>query len=127
MSASMWSIPTRQPAPPLHSDVDCEVSVVGAGVAGLSVSYLLAKEGRTVLVLDRDELGRGETARSTAQLVTALDRGWAAIVRDHGVERARLAAESQRWAIEPWSRRSPGTSREAERVAHGLQRHASWK
>src|SRR5690606_7471871 len=42
----------------------------------------------------------GETERTTAHLVTALDRGWSELVRIHGTELAKLAAESHRRAIE---------------------------
>ncbi|MFN2579026.1 MAG: FAD-dependent oxidoreductase, partial [Pyrinomonadaceae bacterium] len=41
---------------------------VGAGIAGLSVAYELARAGKSVVVLDRDQIGSGETARTTAHL-----------------------------------------------------------
>lgn len=100
MNVASWSTPIFPNTEPLLDDASCGVCIVGAGVAGLSTAYLLLQAGRDVLVLDRDELGVGETARSTAQLVTAIDRGWRAIVQTHGVERARLAAESHARAIE---------------------------
>ena len=77
--------------------------VVGGGIAGLMVAYALAREGRRVVVVERDNLGAGETGRTTAHLVTALDRGYASLQRVLGIERARLAAESHRRAIESFA------------------------
>lgn len=71
-----WSeqceIPTFSP---LRQDVETDVCVIGGGIAGLNVAYALALEGRRVVVLERENLGSGETGRTTAHLVTALDRG----------------------------------------------------
>jgi glycine/D-amino acid oxidase-like deaminating enzyme/nitrite reductase/ring-hydroxylating ferredoxin subunit len=82
------------------SSLYADVCVVGAGIAGLSTAYALLREGRTVVVLDAAGPGDGETGRTTAQLVTALDRGWRALVDVHGVETARLACESHVRAID---------------------------
>src|SRR5687767_15799725 len=58
---------------PLSGDATADVCVVGAGIAGLTTAYLLAREGRKVVVLDDGPVAGGETARTTAHLVNALD------------------------------------------------------
>ena len=84
----------------LRQHVETDVCIVGGGVAGLNVAYALAREGRRVVVLEREHIGCGETGRTTAHLVTALDRGYASLCDVLGVERACLAADSHRRAIE---------------------------
>lgn len=37
---------------PLRGTHDTDVCVVGAGIAGMTTAYLLAREGRTVIVLE---------------------------------------------------------------------------
>lgn len=74
--------------------------VIGAGIAGLSVAYQLTLAGKSVLVLDDGPIVSGETERTTAHLVTALDDRYFEIERFHGEEGARLAAESHRAAID---------------------------
>ena len=66
------SIP--QPAA-LATNLQCDVCVVGAGIAGLTTAYLLAREGRKVIVLDRSLVGGGETSRTTAHLSYVIDDG----------------------------------------------------
>lgn len=83
----------------LNTDLKVEVVVVGAGIAGLSIAYCLAKEGHEVVVLDDGEIGSGETGRTTAHLVNALDDRYTEIEHYFGEEKARLAAESHTAAI----------------------------
>ena len=86
--------------PPLAEDVQVEVCVVGAGIAGLTAAYLLTLEGQQVVVLDDGPVGGGETGRTTAHLAPALDDRYFNIERLHGREGARLAAESHRAAVD---------------------------
>ncbi len=46
-------------AAPLGADAEADLVVVGAGLAGLSIAYELAREGRSVIVLDRGRLHIG--------------------------------------------------------------------
>ena len=73
--------------------------VIGGGIAGLSVAYQLGRAGRSVIVLEAHEIGSGETGRTTAHLVDALDDRYFEIARLHGEQGARLAASSHTAAI----------------------------
>ena len=85
---------------PLAGDATADVCVVGAGIAGLTTAYLLAREGRKVVVLDDGVVAGGETARTTAHLVNALDDRYYELERLHGERGARLAAESHTAAVD---------------------------
>jgi glycine/D-amino acid oxidase-like deaminating enzyme len=87
-------------ASPLTGDVEADVVVVGAGIAGLSIAYELACTGRSVVVLDAGRIGGGVTARTTAHLSNALDDRWQELIRLRGLDDARLAAESHGRAID---------------------------
>jgi glycine/D-amino acid oxidase-like deaminating enzyme/nitrite reductase/ring-hydroxylating ferredoxin subunit len=84
----------------LGQDAECDVCVVGAGIAGLSVAYTLAREGRKVIVLDARDLSAGETAQTTAHLASALDDRFSELERVFGEEGARFAYESHARAID---------------------------
>src|SRR6185503_18759867 len=84
----------------LTEKTSSDVCVVGAGIAGMTTAYLLAREGKSVVVLDDGPIGGGMTGRTTAHLVNALDDRYFELERLHGEEGARLAAESHTAAID---------------------------
>jgi len=100
-SRSVWMDTVKQPTEqePLAEKTSAHVCIVGAGIAGMTTAYLLAREGKSVVVLDDGPIGGGMTGRTTAHLVTALDDRYFELERLHGEEGARLAAESHTAAI----------------------------
>ncbi|MEX2176499.1 MAG: FAD-dependent oxidoreductase [Pirellulaceae bacterium] len=85
---------------PLSADTSADVCIVGAGIAGLTTAYLLASEGRSVVLLDDGPVAGGQSQRTTAHLSSALDDRYAEVEKIHGEEGIRLAAESHSGAIE---------------------------
>jgi glycine/D-amino acid oxidase-like deaminating enzyme/nitrite reductase/ring-hydroxylating ferredoxin subunit len=99
-TTSVWMDTTEVPQfEPLTQDLRSNVCVVGAGIAGLTTAYLLARAGRAVVVIDDGPIGGGETSRTTAHLTAALDDRYFNIEKMHGKEGAKLAAESHMSAI----------------------------
>src|SRR4051812_41232601 len=100
-TTSLWMATTpMMQADALGSDARADVCIVGAGIAGLTIAYLLAKEGKRIIVLDDGPIAGGETCRTTAHLVTALDDRYYHLEQLHGREGARLAAQSHAAAID---------------------------
>jgi glycine/D-amino acid oxidase-like deaminating enzyme/nitrite reductase/ring-hydroxylating ferredoxin subunit len=85
---------------PLLEAEYADVCVIGAGIAGISTAYMLALEGKSVVVLDDGAVGSGETHHTTAHLTNALDDRYYEIERLHGQQGARLAARSHAAAID---------------------------
>ena len=100
-TTSIWMNTADVPShPPLPADADADVCIIGAGIAGMSAAYLLAREGRRVLVIDDGPIGGGETSRTTAHLSFALDDRYYELERVHGRDGARLAAQSHMAAVD---------------------------
>lgn len=97
---SLWKANPPATRSSLAADAACDVCVIGAGIAGLSVAYNLAREGRKVIVLDARDLGAGQTAQTTAHLASALDDRFSELERVFGQAGARLAYESHARAID---------------------------
>lgn len=98
---SLWAatVPDSK-AQTLSKDAKADVCVVGAGIAGLTTAYLLALEGKSVIVIDKNSAaGRGETIHTSAHLTNEIDATYKEISRLHGEKDARLAAESHTVAI----------------------------
>ena len=99
-TTSVWMGTTEVPKfPPLTQDVRANVCIIGAGIAGMTTAYLLARAGRAVVLIDDGPIGGGETSRTTAHLTSALDDRYYNIAKLHGDEGAQLAAESHMSAI----------------------------
>lgn len=97
---SYWTDSAPRPEfPTLNEDINTDVVIVGAGIAGLSVAYNLVKAGRKVVVLEDGLIGSGETGRTTAHLSNALDDRYAEIEKTFGKEVSALAGASHTAAI----------------------------
>ncbi len=100
MHGSVWLESPMPECAPLSGDVACDVCVIGGGMAGLLVAERLTREGLSVTVLESGSLAGGETSRTTAHFVTALDDRYTRLRQLHGQRGARLVAESQVAAID---------------------------
>ncbi len=101
ITLSVWAATTRNLVrTPLANDTTANVCVIGAGIAGLTTAYLLANEGKAVVVVDDGPIGGGMSARTTAHITNALDDRFYELERLFGEEGSRLAAESHTAAID---------------------------
>ena len=97
---SIWMDTAPTPSlEPLTESLECDVCVVGAGIAGMSTAYALATAGKRVIVIDDGPIGGGETSRTTAHLANAMDDRFYSLEETHGADGARCAAESHGAAI----------------------------
>ncbi|HEX3895521.1 MAG TPA: FAD-dependent oxidoreductase [Rudaea sp.] len=97
---SLWHATAKLPTfEPLRKDAETDVAIVGAGIAGLSCAYFLARAGKRVIVIDEGGIGNGETSRTSAHLASGLDDRYYELERMHGKDGAALAAESHAAAI----------------------------
>jgi glycine/D-amino acid oxidase-like deaminating enzyme/nitrite reductase/ring-hydroxylating ferredoxin subunit len=99
-SVSPWMADFEMPPfAKLAQNIATDICIIGAGITGISTAYLLGRQGRSVVVIDDGEVGGGETGRTTAHLVNALDDRFYELERLHGERGAQLAAESHSAAI----------------------------
>lgn len=97
---SLWMATGSVPHPgPLTEDIQVDVCVIGAGIAGLTTAYLLTRYGKRVAVLDDGPIAGGNTRCSTAHLTAVLDTRYHELERLHGTEGMQSAARSHIEAI----------------------------
>jgi glycine/D-amino acid oxidase-like deaminating enzyme/nitrite reductase/ring-hydroxylating ferredoxin subunit len=101
-TVSVWmkTAPKTESYPALAENTSADVCVIGAGIAGMTTAYLLAREGKSVVVLDDGPIGGGMTERTTAHLSNAIDDRIYEIERLHGERGAQLATGSHTAAID---------------------------
>ncbi len=74
---------------PLQSNLDCDVAVVGGGLAGLSAAIELADRGYSVVLLEANQVGWGASGRNGGQVIAGL-------ACDQGVIEAQLGIDASR-------------------------------
>ena len=95
-----WTDSASMPRfPRLDQDVRCDVLVVGGGIAGLTSAYLLAREGRSVVLVERRRCGDVDTGHTTAHLTMVTDRRMTDLERSFGRDHARAAWDAGLAAI----------------------------
>ena len=52
----------------LSKDIECDILIIGAGMAGLLTAYMLNKSGREVVVIDAKSIASGVTKNTTAKI-----------------------------------------------------------
>ena len=82
-SSWLGTAPAPPPYAPLRENTQADVVVVGAGIAGLTTAYLLAREGQQVVVREDGAIGSGESGRTTAHLSNALDDRYTTLRAEH--------------------------------------------
>ncbi|MEJ7739074.1 MAG: FAD-dependent oxidoreductase [Chitinophagaceae bacterium] len=84
----------------LDKELETDVVIIGGGISGMTTAYCLTRSGRKVVLLEDGYIGSGETGRTTAHLVNALDDLYYALAKLHGKDNTRLIAESHTAAID---------------------------
>lgn len=81
-----------------------EVCVVGAGIAGVMMSYQLAKRGFKVLLVDAFTIGSGQSGRTTAHLSHQLEEEFQNLLKMHSLETVKMFHDAHKNAIETFDR-----------------------
>lgn len=80
--------------------VETEILIVGGGITGITGAYLLAKEGRQVVLLEKKKLGEWVTVCTTGFLTQVIDINPVKLIKIFGVEKARLILTSHSEAVD---------------------------
>jgi gamma-glutamylputrescine oxidase len=90
--ATSYYAATAQPSPErpqLSGNIECDVCVVGGGIAGCSSALHLAESGHRVVLLEEQRVGFGASGRSGAQAIVGTAAEQRTLEQLIGPERAR--------------------------------------
>ncbi|HXK40175.1 MAG TPA: FAD-binding oxidoreductase, partial [Candidatus Paceibacterota bacterium] len=84
----------------LFEDIETDVAIVGAGIAGVATAFFALKyTDKRVTLLESYKLAHGATGHNAGQVTSYFERGFASLMDEFGAE---LAAEGQRSVEGAW-------------------------
>lgn len=96
-----WDAGIKMPSfPKLNKSIEADVAVIGGGISGLICTYLLTKEKKKVVLLEKNKLCLGATGVTTAFLTQSIDTDLKKLINMYGKEAARLISYSHQKAID---------------------------
>lgn len=90
-NTSPWlhELPYNRESKRLTEDVETDVAIVGAGIAGVSTAFFALKYTKhDVVLLDKGRAAHGATGHNAGQVVADFERPFADIVKEFGLEMA---------------------------------------
>lgn len=86
--------------PKLQKDIKTDVAIIGGGITGLTVAYLMKRLGLRVIVVEKNLIGSGTTGGTTGKVTAQHGIMYQNLVRRLGKRKARLYAQANSEAVE---------------------------
>ena len=83
----------------ITNNYETDVCIIGAGLAGLSTGYYLAKEGINVIILDKDNIGQKVSGNTTAKITLQHNLIYDYLIKSFGTDFAMKYFKSNKEAI----------------------------
>lgn len=84
----------------LDQSKECDILIIGGGMTGMATAYHLRNSGLQVCLVEKNKIGHGVTARSTAKLTYLQELMYSNLAKIHSKEQAKLYYQSQKDAIQ---------------------------
>ncbi|OIJ11586.1 (2Fe-2S)-binding protein [Anaerobacillus arseniciselenatis] len=76
--------------PPLNEDMTTNVTIIGAGISGITAGYLLSLEGIKVTIIDAGSILNGTTGHTTAKITSQHGLIYDEFINHFGEEKAKM-------------------------------------
>lgn len=104
MGSSCWNIRDITKFERLSGDRKTDVLIIGGGMAGLLCAYWLKEYGVDYILCEADRICSGITKNTTAKISSQHGLIYAKLVREFGVERAKLYLKANEEAVSEYRR-----------------------
>lgn len=86
--------------PVLNEDIDVDITIIGAGIVGITSALLLKKEGFKIALVDADGVAQGTSGHTTAKITSQHHLIYNKLINEMGKEKAKQYADANEFAID---------------------------
>lgn len=101
LSQSYWTDSAPPPKfPKLDTNIVTDYAIIGAGITGVTLAWLLAKEGQRVTLIDSGRVLHGTTGHTTAKVTVQHDVIYHELIKHFGEDGARQYYQANDQALQ---------------------------
>ena len=86
----------------LDEDIKTDTIIIGAGMSGILIGYMLKQNGIDVILIDAAEMASGNTKNTTAKITSQHDLIYDKLISEFGEKKARQYAKANELAIKKY-------------------------
>lgn len=83
----------------LKGDIDTDIVVIGGGIAGVLIAYMLKIKGKNSIIIDKGRILKGNTENTTAKMTIQHDLIYDKLIKEFGYENAKKYVDANILAI----------------------------
>ena len=99
MEEKYWQDVPAATYPVLRGQQKCDVAIVGGGLTGVTLAWMLTRQGVDTALVEAKDLGCGAASGCTGKVTAQLEETYIRVLHAQGHEAAQLFGEMQRDAV----------------------------
>ena len=100
---SIWELTTKiDKREKLEHNIDCDILIIGAGLAGSLLGYFLNKENKDVVIVEANTIASGTTKNTTAKITAQQGLIYNKLLKTIGKRKAKLFYNANIMAIDKY-------------------------
>lgn len=102
MEESLWINSTkkeRKEYDKLKNSINTDICIIGAGLTGLTCAYYLSKQGKNVVVLEKNKIGESTSGNTTAKITSLHGLFYDYLINSEGKQKAKQYIQANEKAI----------------------------
>ena len=102
MNKTIWSDIVINSYNKLEENIECDVLIIGGGLAGVLSAYFLKNDGFDVVLVEMDRIGQRKTVKTTAVVTALQDVFYHNLIKEIGLNKTKLYLDACTYSIKKY-------------------------